>query len=378
MAKQAKPDSLGTASLVRLGHATPFLYIDPARITAAYRAFVAALPDVRVHYAMKCNPDPYILKHLRALGCSFEIASYNELKHLMRAGVQPQDVIFSNPVKVPSDIQKAFKAGLHRFSFDSKTELEKLARYAPGAQVFVRIKTIAANSDVPSEGKFGISTPLAQELMQQARQQGLVPYGIAFHVGSQMLRPDAWEEPIRQSAALMRELQKNGITIRMLDMGGGFPANHGVKAPQPSAFAATIHTALNKHLPYPVDLVIEPGRGLVGDAGVIVTTVIGLAERSNGTWVHVDVGAFNGMMEALESQNKLIFPLADSKNSSKKRTFILTGPSCDSQDTIMLDAKLSQNIAVGDKVFIYTTGAYTTSYASRFNGFDIPKVYCVM
>jgi ornithine decarboxylase len=162
----------------------------------------------------------------------------------------------------------------------------------------------------------------------------------------------------------------------MLDMGGGFPASHGVTTPAAQEFATVINDSIKQYLPYEVDLVIEPGRGLVGDAGVMVTSVIGLAERPGAMWVHVDVGAFNGMMEALESQNKLIFPVADSKNSIKKQSFVLTGPSCDSQDTIMFDTQLSHDIAVGDKVFIYTAGAYTTSYASRFNGFDIPAVYC--
>jgi ornithine decarboxylase len=208
-----------------------------------------------------------------------------------------------------------------------------------------------------------------------ALQLGLKPYGIAFHVGSQMLDTKAWEAPIRQSGTLMRELQKHYITIEMLDMGGGFPASHGDNIPALTAFAAVITTAVTEHLPYPVQLVVEPGRGLVGNAGVMVATVIGTAERSSGTWVHLDVGAFNGMMEALESQNSLIFPLADSKNSPKKRPFNLTGPSCDSQDTIMFGAKLSHNITVGDRVFIGTAGAYTTSYASRFNGFEIPGVY---
>lgn len=356
--------------------ATPYLHVDLSRVESAYKAFTQAMPHIRVYYAMKCNPHKDILARLHALDCSFEIASYNELAALIAVGVHPQDAIFSNPVKVPRDIARAFKVGLHRFSFDSKAELQKIAAAAPGADVFVRIKTIAADSDVPSEGKFGIATDMALDLMVYARQLGLNPYGIAFHVGSQMLRPKAWQEPIKQSATLMRELKKHGITITMLDMGGGFPANHAVNLPTAADFAATIQQAIKTHLPYPVDLVIEPGRALVGDAGTMVATVIGLAERPDGTWVHVDVGAFNGMMEALESQNKLLFPVTDSKDSSTKMRCNLTGPSCDSQDTILFGAELSHNIAVGDKVFIHTAGAYTTSYASRFNGFTIPKVYC--
>ncbi|HSE61634.1 MAG TPA: type III PLP-dependent enzyme [Candidatus Saccharimonadales bacterium] len=365
----------GIKILTRLSYATPFLYLDLARVEQAYRNFTEFMPNVRVHYAMKCNPAEGILQRLQAIGSSFEIASFTELCALMRIGVHPRDVIFSNPVKVPADIRNAHNAGLDRFSFDSRAELDKLAHYAPGARAFVRIQTVAADSTVPSEGKFGIAPNKALELMGYAVKLGLKPYGIAFHVGSQMVRARAWEEPIRASGALMRELQKRDIFIEMLDMGGGFPAAHGGTIPTLATFATVIKRAVKQHLPYPAQLVIEPGRGLVGNAGVMVATVIGLAERANGNWAHLDVGAFNGMMEALESQNNLHFPLADSKNSRKKQRFNLTGPSCDSQDTIMFNVELSHNLTVGDKVFIGTAGAYTTSYASRFNGFEIPGVY---
>ncbi len=366
-----------TSTLAQLQHQTPFLYVDLGLIEKAYSTFTKALPDVRVHYAVKCNPDQHILERLQSLGGSFEIASFTELTSLMRLGVHPQDVIFSNPVKVPADIRNAYNAGLRCYSFDSQTELDKLAQHAPGSHVCVRIKTVPANSEVPSEGKFGIDIQKAADLMRQAAKMGLQPYGIAFHVGSQMLQPQAWAQAITQSASLMRTLQKHNITITMLDMGGGFPAAHGTGIPPFADFANVITQTIKAQLPYHVQLVIEPGRGMVGNAGIMVATVIGLAERPDGNWVHVDVGAFNGMMEALESQNKLLFPLTDSKNSPQKRLYNLTGPSCDSQDTIMFGAELSQDITVGDRVFIHTAGAYTTSYASRFNGFDIPQVYCV-
>jgi ornithine decarboxylase len=370
-------DVLGMVRLSKLTHATPFLAIDLTRVEKAYQSFATLMPNVRIHYAMKCNPDDRILQRVHAIGGTFEVASYAELSQLIYLGVDPGDVIFSNPVKVPADIRNAHEAGLHCFGFDSQTELDKIAECAPGADVYVRLKTVPANSEVHSEGKFGIDADAALKLMKYAELIGLKPYGIAFHVGTQMLRPEEWKEPIKRSAKLMKELESAGITIRMLDMGGGFPAHHGDNIPDIAEFAEIINDSLKKYLPYEVELVIEPGRALVGDAGVMVATVIGVAERTGTKWVHLDVGAFNGMMEALESQNELSFPLADSKNSTSKATYNLTGPSCDSQDTIMFNIELSENLAVGDKVFLYTAGAYTTSYASRFNGFDIPAVHVV-
>jgi ornithine decarboxylase len=114
----------------------------------------------------------------------------------------------------------------------------------------------------------------------------------------------------------------------------------------------------------------------VAEAGVMVATVIGLAERRGQRWAHLDVGAFNGLMEALETGNQLRYPIADSRRSERRLPFHLTGPTCDSQDTILFDVPLSADIAVGDRVFIHSAGAYTTSYASRFNGFEVPATYC--
>ena len=161
----------------------------------------------------------------------------------------------------------------------------------------------------------------------------------------------------------------------MLDIGGGFPGKYQGETVDLAAITTDITRALAQ-LPYQVEVVIEPGRGLVANAGVMVATVIGLAERKGLRWVHVDVGAFNGMMEALESENQLLFPVQDSRGGRLGRCHI-TGPSCDSQDTILFDARLSDDLAVGDQVYFYTTGAYTTSYASRFNGFDLPAVHCL-
>jgi ornithine decarboxylase len=328
-----------------------------------------------VHYAMKCNPDELLLRYLHGEKCGFEIASGMELQELMNVGVSPAEVLFSNPVKIEAHIASAAQAGLYRFAFDSRTELEKIARQAPGASVYVRLATAAAGSVVPSEGKFGVDAAKALELMKRAASLGLRPYGVAFHVGSQMEEPEAWARAIRLSGGLMRDLRAAGITITMLDLGGGFPAHHQERVPGVKEFAKVILGALAE-LPYqPEKLVIEPGRGLVGDAGAMVATVIGLATRGAKNWVHLDVGAFNGMMEALETGNALGFPLADSRQSAAKSRYHLTGPSCDSQDTILLDCELSADLQLGDKVFIYTAGAYTTSYASRFNGFDIPLTY---
>jgi len=354
---------------------TPYLSLDLSTVTTAYSAMRKAMPDVTIHYAIKCNPDVQLARHLAQLGCSFEIASTTEMNILREAGVEPKALLFTNPVKMSAHIRTAHEAGVWRFSFDSSAELQKIAADAPGAAVFVRIKAPDYNSAVPSEGKFGVDIHTAADLMQGAVKLNLKPYGISFHVGSQMESPVPWDVAIEEAAKLMRLLQERDITIEMLDIGGGFPGFYGKTLPHISEYGEFINQSLAKHLPYKVNLAAEPGRYLVANAGTMITTIIGVAQRGSKTWLHLDVGAFNGMMEALETQNTLRFPVSDSRENKQKQRYNLTGPSCDSQDSILFDVELSAELKVGDRIFIHTAGAYTTCYASTFNGFEIPKSY---
>jgi ornithine decarboxylase len=355
---------------------SPELVIDLDQVAAAYRGIVAALPGVAVHYAMKCNPHPEILALLQALGGRFEIASATELDALVGIGADPELVLSSNPVKPQAHIARQHAAGVWRFAFDSEDELDKLAVAAPGAAVVVRLAAHQIRSGVPSEGKFGVDADAAVTLMLAARERGLRPYGVAFHVGSQMLLPHAWRAPLRAVGYLMYKLAAEDLFLQMVNLGGGFPAKYSGKIPPLTDYGATIGAAL-ADLPYPVAAVCEPGRALVAASGRLRATVIGTAVRGGKRWAHLDVGAFNGLMESLETGNQLRFPVSDSRGSAARDRFHLTGPTCDSQDTIMFDVELSADLRTGDEVYLGGTGAYTTVYASRFNGFDAPSVRCV-
>ena len=368
---------MSPAELGQLDHPTPYLLMDLDAVEGAYHAITDALPEVAIHYATKCNPDARILGRLHTAGSGFEIASYSELQTLNSLGVRADEVIFSSPVKPWTQIREAARAGVWRFAFDSATELDKLAAHAPGAAVYVRLATGSPGSKVPSEGKFGVAGGQAVELMQSARSRGLEPYGIAYHVGSQMTQPRAWQDATRRAAAVLRELQAHGITLRMLNIGGGFPARYTDPVPDLADYGACIRQAVARHLPYPIQLCAEPGRALVAEAGVLVATIIGTAERGGRSWLHLDVGAFNGMMETLLTQNRLVYPLADSRATDERCAYHITGPTCDSQDTMFLGVPLSRGLVPGDQVYIYTAGAYTTCYASTFNGFSAPTTHCL-
>ncbi|WP_344166744.1 type III PLP-dependent enzyme [Pilimelia columellifera] len=354
---------------------TPYLTLDLDAVDAAYRRLSAALPDTAIYYAMKCNPHPALLRRIAGLGGAFEVASAAELDQLVAIGIDPPDVLFSNPVKPPAHIAHAWARGLDRFAFDSVAELDKLATHAPGARVYVRLAVPRSASAVASEGKFGVDVATAADLLRDARRRGLSPHGVAFHVGSQMLDPEPWAQAIKECGELMRELDRDGIRLTMLNLGGGFPVGYQDPAPDIAWFGDRISAAIATLLPYPVRLVAEPGRHLAAEAGTLTTTVIGVARRGAATWLHLDVGAFNGLMEALETGNQLRYPVTDSRASAARLFYHLTGPTCDSQDTILYDVELSADLTVGDTVFIGSTGAYTTAYASAFNGFDVPSVH---
>jgi ornithine decarboxylase len=369
-------DPLAPAALDARAHRTPYLLIDLDRVTHAYHRLAAALPVDAIHYAVKCNPHPRVLTALHRAGCRFEVASFPELATIRKIGVRPADVLFSNPVKPPHHIARAHRAGCWRYAADASAELHKLAAHAPGAAVYVRLRArTPTTSVVQSEGKFGVDPGQAYELLLTARGLGLQPYGLTFHVGSQMTQPDAWQETLDEVGALATRLGMAGIRLEMIDIGGGFPACYGHPVPPISTYGEQIGRALDR-LPYRPHIVAEPGRAIVAEAGVMVSTVIGTARRGNRDWAHLDVGAFNGLMEALETGNTLTYPVSDSRRSNR-RPWHLTGPTCDSQDTILLDTALSADLACGDRVYIGSTGAYTTAYAAPFNGFDIPPVLCV-
>lgn len=372
-----KSKFLNVKYLERLDYETPFFLFDLQKIDINYKALKKHLSNFTIFYALKANSEPEIVKKLAELGANFEIASYKELLILKKAGVPIDRIMYSNPVKPWKMIQKCFKLGLNRFSFDSVFELQKLAQYAPGSKVYLRFSVNDQGSRFPLSKKFGAEPQDILPLMSMARDLGLQTYGLTFHVGSQSLNPKTWELAIKMSGEAMRELRREGIEIEMLDVGGGFPADYGTESPSWAHIGQIIQKAIKKYLPYDVKLVAEPGRALVADAGALVTSVIGRAERGGSNWLYLDVGAFNGMIETLETNNQMKYPvlrLRPAKPRAQKSNFTLTGPTCDSQDTMFYEMPLPHDTMVDDRLCIASTGAYTITYASSFNGFDPPKV----
>src|SRR4051794_20673071 len=375
------PASLHPQELALLDLPTPFLAGDTRLVAQRLVGFEAALPGVRPFYALKCNSEPEVLRTVAEHGAGFEIASLGELRMLQRVGVDPKDVLYSNTVKPAAHVRAAYEAGVWRFAIDSEGELDKIARCAPGSAVYVRVRVDDSGSVFPLSRKFGAEAHHARALLLQARHLGLQAYGVTFHVGSQCTSTSAWVQALSSVGRLMRQLSKDGVRLEMLDIGGGFPARYGEPATTNARIGTAGGRAPDVHLPYqPGVVAAEPGRHIVAETAVMVAEVLGGEVRAGEDWLYLDVGAYNGLMETQQTVGQWRFPLWSSRQDDgavEHVPFTVTGPSCDSSDTMFYGALLPVTMSEGDRVYVGSAGAYTLSYASHFNGFPPPATYFV-
>ena len=367
--------------LTRTRPRTPVLIVDLDCVEAKYHAMRAALPDAHIYYAVKANPAIEVLERLVPLGCCFDVASLQEIQSVLEAGAAPDRLSFGNIIKKESDIAESYRLGVRLHAFDSEAELCKIARVAPGSRVFCRILIDSAGAEWPLSRRFGCVPAMAIELLRRAPSLGLIPFGLSFHVGSQQMDPGQWDSAIGVSSALFHRLDDHGIRLEMLNLGGGFPATYRRPVPPLSAYAARIHDSLRQHFGAAIpQIIIEPGRGLVGDAGVIETEVVLVARKDDSgesIWVYVDVGKFGGLAETADEL--IQYPITTHRTGAP-RPVILAGPTCDSMDILYERSRycLPEDVCIGDRLRITSAGAYTRSYASiGFNGFPPLDVRCI-
>jgi ornithine decarboxylase len=358
---------------------TPALIVDFDIIRQTYDRFVKAFPNSHIAYAMKANANPLVIRALAQKGAGMEIASLAELKLALNAGVPAEKIICSNPIKNPIFLMQLYDSGAYAMVADSVDEIEKIAQHAPGSRVYIRLAVDNTGSVLPLAGKFGVDADLALALFDLARARGLQPIGLAFHVGSQCLNPDNWVNAIRACGAVWMAALERGHAPYFLDIGGGFPAGHyhTPSIPTIEAIGEAVMAAVARYIP-PTDdlmLVLEPGRGMVGEAGRLLTTVEGRAQRGMETWLYLDAGVFNGLMETYEGFPPVVRPLRDTLGEGDPRPmmiYTLAGPSCDSCDVIARNIQLPL-MNIGERLVFYDAGAYTNEYAAAFNGFPIPQ-----
>ncbi len=353
--------------------ATPCLVLDLDVVEENYTALTTALPDARIFYAVKANPAPHILKLLVRLGSCFDTASVQEIDLVLAAGADPARISYGNTIKKQMDIARAFERGIRLFAFDSAAELDKIAAAAPGSRVFCRILTSGEGAEWPLSLKFGCDVSMARDLLRQAAGKGVIPFGVSFHVGSQQRDPKQWDAALAATAQLFRDLEAEGVDLKMVNLGGGFPTRYRNDVPSTEAYGQAIFKALRTHFGNRIpETIVEPGRSMVGNAGVIESEVVLIAKKSESDdrrWVYLDVGKFGGLAETMD---EAIQYHIDCARDGKTERVILAGPSCDSADVLYerADYRLPVTLAIGDRVRIHATGAYTTTYASiGFNGF---------
>jgi len=360
----------------------PCLVVDLDIVRENYLAFAKALPDSKVFYAVKANPAPEILQLLASLGCCFDVASVNETQAALAAGATPERISYGNTIKKETDIASAFALGVTLYAVDCEAEVEKVARAAPGSRVICRIHCDGTGSEWPLSRKFGCEPEFATDILELAHKRGLVAHGISFHVGSQQHNVEAWDRALASAATVFRSCGERGINLAMVNLGGGFPARYVRKTPKLESYGKAIFRALRRHFGNAIpETIVEPGRGLVGNAGVIEAEVVLIAKRSpedEVRWVYLDIGKFHGLAETIDESIR--YPIRTPRDRDETAPCIIAGPTCDSVDVLYQKSPypLPVSLAIGDKVLIEAAGAYTAAYSSiGFNGFPPLRQYVI-
>ncbi len=354
---------------------TPFLLIDSEKVREKVALIGRHIKNAKLFYAVKANPDIKVIKFLNKLKTGFEIASEGELELLSSIGVEASRIISSNPVKSLKFLKLAASYGVDRFSFDSPDEVDKLMKYIPGCSVYIRLSVPNEGSEWPLSKKFGVELDNALKLLLYAGERGLKPAGITFHVGSQCTNVYSWNIALDKAKALWDMAEKKGLKLKLLNIGGGYPINYTKNVVGIEAIERNINTLIYERFPEDIDIFIEPGRAVVGDAGIFVSTVIGKAKREDEEWLYIDVGVFNGLMESVGGI-KYSYIVESNKQVRSRKLWTMAGPSCDSFDVIDKNVLLPEP-EVGNLILILSSGAYTISYASEFNGFSIPRTILI-
>lgn len=358
---------------------TPHLVVSIDKVREKFVALHNAMPQARHHYAIKANPHPEILRHLQELGGYFECASITEIDMCLEAGAKPEDILYGNPLKKVSEITAAYARGIRQYVFDADLELEKLIFHAPGAKVICRIITDGIGAVSPLSIKFGCPEDKACEWLLKANHNGLIPYGISFHTGSQQLDTLAWNNPIAVAARIFHQLRIQGVdSMSVLNVGGGFPVSYRTDVPLISEFCEAIISAVDKAFEKNKPIIYtEPGRYMAGDAGFIIAEVVLISpchKQPDNRWVYLDIGRYGGLVE-----EKIDYPILSDK-TGESGPVLLAGQTCDSNDVIYTEKfnyQLPLSLRPGDRVILAHTGVYTTTYSTTLNGFPTLTSECI-
>jgi ornithine decarboxylase len=362
---------------------TPFVVVDIATIERQFDQLKGFFPYASVYYAVKANPANEVLSALRDRGSNFDVASIYELDKLLDLGVEATRCSYGNTIKKSKDIRYFYEKGVRMFASDSEADMRNIAKAAPGSRVYVRILSEGSGTaDWPLSRKFGCQSDMAMDLLVLARDLGLEPYGVSFHVGSQQRDIGVWDAAIGKVKVIFERLkEEDNIELKMINLGGGFPANYITRANTLDLYAEEITRFIEEDFGanFP-EIILEPGRSLISNAGILVSEVVLISRKSHTAlqrWVFTDVGKFSGLIETMDECIK--YPIYVEKKGELEEV-VIAGPTCDSADIMYEHYKygLPLNLAIEDRMYWLTAGAYTTSYSAiEFNGFPPLRSYFV-
>jgi ornithine decarboxylase len=361
---------------------TPCLVVDLSTVSDRYAELRDAQPQADIFYAVKANPATEVVQLLASEGAGFDVASPCEIDLVLRCGAVPEKISYGNTIKKARDIAYAHRRGIRRFVSDSEQDIRAIAEHAPGTQVMVRIGARSDGSACPFGSKFGCDSDMAIELLRLAHRLGLTPLGVAFHPGSQQLNPQAWDAPIAAAAGIAEILRDDGIELTTINLGGGLPVAYRGAVPALPDYWDAIETSIARHFgARPPAVMIEPGRALVAEAGLIRSEVVLVATKSTSDsrrWVYLDVGRYGGLAE---TENEAIaYEIETTADGGLTGPVVIAGPTCDGDDVLYQKTpyELPLRLRSGDHVDFLNAGAYTASYASiGFNGFAPMAIHCL-
>lgn len=369
------------ATLLKLAktHGTPLFVVDHAELRRNYATFRKHFPRVQIYYAVKVNSDPAIVETFYKAGGSFDVASMQEfhtvhqfIEHLPKKARQDfiwDKIIYANPIK-PTETLRELDQYRPLVTYDNHEEVKKIAKHAPHAGLALRMRVPNTGSMVELSSKFGALPGEAVELIEYAHEHDLVVEGLSFHVGSQCTNPQNYIQALHLCAGVFAEAKSRGFDLKILDIGGGFPAAYDESVPEFSSLAKSINHELDRLFPEPIEILAEPGRFLVASAGWAVSKIIGKAFRNDKTCYYVDDGVYHTYSGVIFDH--CTYHMKSFKKGTPKLCAVF-GPTCDALDTISLAEQLP-DLEIGDYLYSEKIGAYSAASSTHFNGFPPAKV----
>src|SRR5262245_35926179 len=368
-------------TLLRLAkmHGTPLVVMDHNVLLENYAQFRKHLPRVQVYYAVKANSDPDIVQTFYDAGASFDVASVAEFltvykKIERRPAKERQDfiwdrIIYANPIKA---IETLMQLDQYKplVTYDNHDEVIKIARYAPHSGLVLRLRVPNTGSMVELSSKFGALPGEAVDLIAFAHNNKLEVEGLSFHVGSQCTNVQNYIQALHLTAGIFAEAKERGFNLKLLDIGGGFPAHYDNTIPAFRTVAQTINHELDRLFPPPIEILAEPGRFLVASAANAIAQVIGKAVREGKLCYYINDGVYQTYSGVIFDHCQ--YPLKAFKKGPTQICSVF-GPTCDALDTISLAEQLP-DLEIGELVYSENMGAYSAASSTFFNGFPPAKI----